>query len=105
MTSTGREELRRMVNSEAPQWLKDIARTTLDWADEISRMRAAPLVPWVLPLLPPQLRPGNGQPNSPCSFCGSIEGHKFWCIEEVTRIYGDAFTLAYIQWPLGRYCW
>lgn len=70
--ATDREEIRRMANSEAPQWLKDVAQATLDWADEISRMRAAPLVPWVLPLLPPQLPPGNGQPSIPCYFCARV---------------------------------
>lgn len=101
--TAGREELRRMASSQGPFWLKDIAQATLDWADDISRLHAAPLVPWALPLLPPQLPPGNGQPNCPCPCCSSTEGHKFWCIEEVARIYGGAFSHVYIQWPLWRY--
>nr|WP_156772883.1 hypothetical protein [Mycobacterium gordonae] len=97
---SGREELRRMVNSEAPQWLKGLAQAMLDWADEISRMQAAPIVPSALPLLPPQLPPGNGQPSIPCHFCGAGQCRS-WCITQTpTR----GYALASIQWPLRGFC-
>lgn len=95
-----RAEIRRMLNSEAPQWLKDIAQATLDWADDISRLRAAPLVPWALPLLQPQLPPGNGQPNDPCSCCGGSGGHAPWCFAEFERVHAGPYTLTWLTaWP------
>ncbi len=95
-----RADLRRMVNSEAPQWVKDMAQSMLDWGNELSRSHHAAFVPRALPLLPPQLPPGNGQPNDPCSCCGGAGGHAPWCFADIQRHYGDAFTLSMIDWPI-----
>lgn len=96
-----REGMRRLAGSNAPEWLRGIAQAALDWGDDISRLRAVPLVPWALPLLPPQLPPGNGQPNSPCPCCGSIGGHAFWCFEEADRIHGGVYTIALAHFFAG----
>lgn len=50
-----RAAARRLLNSEAPQYLKDLTQAVIEWADEIAQMRGVIVPVEILPFLPPQL--------------------------------------------------